>query len=98
MKEVVRCRLAVEDDDNEGNLVIVADGFAHPTPQGVLHTTSSMLPGHYRVSVDSPYLEHYSVAIPVPLLDEGVYELGQAKGCFVQWPMTQVFFEDQVSA
>lgn len=97
MKEVKKCRLAVKDVENAENLVIVAEGWAHPTPEGVLHT-SSMLPGHYRVSVDSPYPEFHSVSLPVPLLDDGVHELGQARGYFVQWPISQVFFEDEVSA
>ena len=87
-----KCHLAVLDID--GNLVVVAEGTCYPTPTSVMHT-SSMLPDHYRVTVDSPYEEQGSVELPIPSPD-GVRKVGDATGYFVSWPMSMVLFEDEV--
>lgn len=86
-----KCRLAVLDED--GNLVVVADGTCHPSE--VIHT-SRLLPDYYKVSVDNPYEEHKLVELPVPSPD-GETQLGNAKGYFVSWPISLVLFDDAVS-
>lgn len=86
----------MHDEENEGNLVIVAEGRMHPNLGAHVHN-SSLLSGHYRVSVDSPYEDHWFVSLPVPLDGDNVTTVGEAKGCFVQWPMSLVLLEDKVS-
>ena len=77
-------------NDDDGNLVVVAEGTAYPYGAGVQHS-ASVLRDHFKVSIDTPYEEHASVALPVPAPD-GTTELGQAKGYFVQWPVSMVLF------
>ncbi|CAO2820935.1 unnamed protein product [Amaranthus hypochondriacus] len=94
LEEPKICRLAVEDDD--GNLLVVADGTVHPCDDGVVHS-SKLLPDHYKVSIDNPYEEHKLVTLPVPSPD-GETELGKSKGYFVQWPIYMVVFDEMDNA
>jgi len=86
----------VLDSDNGGNLVVVALGRVHPDLTGAVHNTLA-LPGHYRVSLDSPSEDHMNVPVPVPLHEADVRTVGEAKDCFLQWPIELVLFEDNVS-
>lgn len=81
--------------DEDGNLVVVAEGTWYPSETSVIHT-SSMLPDHYKVSIDHPYEEYHYKELPVPSPD-GETKLGKAKDYFVSWPKSMVLFEDAVS-
>lgn len=86
----------MNDEHDPGNLVVVAEGRMQPNNGGVMHT-SSLLPDHYRVSIDqiSEVGSNSTIKLPVPSPD-GVTRVKDASGYIVQWPMSLVLFEDKV--
>lgn len=95
MKVMTKCRLAVNDEYNDGNLVIVAEGTVYPTTSEAMHNSQTILPNHYKVSIDKVYTEHGNIPLPVRSPDRAT-TLSDAEKGFVQWPISLVLFEDKV--
>lgn len=86
----------MSDEFNDGNLVVVAEGTIHPITAKAMHNSQTLLPGHYRVSVDKVHKDHGHISLPVPSPD-GSTKLSEAEKGFVQWPISLVLFEDKVT-
>jgi len=82
-------------NDEDGNLVVVAEATAHPIHDGVVHTSQAHH-DHYKVTIDKVLEDHGSVLLPVAP-EENITKLGEAYGYFILRPRSMVIFEDEVS-
>ncbi|XP_021756651.1 uncharacterized protein LOC110721770 [Chenopodium quinoa] len=84
LQEETRCALLHPGLSNSGELHLVAYASAQPTYDTV--HLRSLRPQHYSVGINSGIVGFYDIRLMVPIEEDGITTLWEAKGSFVQWP------------
>ena len=95
MQEKSRCEMLHPGESLNGPLNVVAYGDAQPADKGTVHLRE-LRPGHYSVGIVSVVAGFEQTKLPVPLEDDDVTTLWEAKGSFVQWPCAWIRLLDKV--
>ncbi|XP_021759259.1 uncharacterized protein LOC110724166 isoform X2 [Chenopodium quinoa] len=90
------CTLLAPGLSNGGELQLVAYGSAQATTGDTVHF-QSLRPQHYLVRINSYVAGFENIPLPVPIVDDGITLLWEAKGSYVQWPRAWVRLINEIS-